>query len=45
MVIKFKITDDKDGCLSKDIDKLIKQERSKKTEKPETFVIKGERNF
>ncbi|MDG1729897.1 MAG: hypothetical protein P8K68_10245 [Algibacter sp.] len=45
MVIKFKITNDKDGRLSKDIEKLIKKEDSKKMDKPQTPNNKGESGF
>lgn len=45
MVIKFKITNNKEGRLSKDIEKLIKNEDSKKIDKLQTFSNKGESGF
>lgn len=45
MKIKFKLTKEKEGMLSKDIEKLIKNEDSKKMDKPQTPNNKGESGF
>lgn len=45
MKLTFKVTNDKDGRLSKDIEKLIKNEVSKKIDKPQTPNNKGESGF
>ena len=42
MVIKFNLTEERDGELSKDIEKVIKKDVSKKIDKSQSFYIKGE---
>lgn len=45
MVIKFKITNDREGSLSKDIEKMIKKERCNKTDKQQNLKNKGKNDF
>lgn len=45
MKITFKITKNKNGQLSKDIEKVLKNEVSKKIDKPQTPNNKGESGF
>ncbi|MDD7913734.1 hypothetical protein [Polaribacter ponticola] len=45
MKITFKLTENKEGNLSKDIEKVLKNEVSKKIDKPQTSNNKGESSF
>lgn len=45
MKVTFNLTEHKESSLSKDIEKLIKKEDSKKMDKPQTYNNKGESGF
>ena len=45
MKLTFKLTESKNGNLSKDIEKMIKKDTAKKNKKTETIEFKGKSNF